>query len=135
MSENDPQTVKIPIGEMRVGHFVDLQCSWMGHPFLFSRFLITSPAEIAAIREMGRTEVVVLPDLSRLAETSETPPPATEVGPSIRQELLKRKQAMMNSASTFRDERQQAATRYHETVKKLTAFSREVRTAPANAVH
>ena len=134
MSDNEPQSIKVRIEDLRVGHFVDLECSWMDHPFVFSKFLIQSPAEIAAIRAMGRTEVTVLPGRSKTVEAAPAAAPAAVPTEGTRQEMQNRKQAMMDRASDFRDARQQAAAKYQETIRKLTTFSREVRTAPANAV-
>ncbi len=137
MSEKEVQNIKISVSELRVGHFVDLECSWRDHPFLFSRFKITSQAEIAAIRKMGLTEVTVLPSRSdSVAETTATVSAVEELADaSVRQELWSGKEELVERASGYRNERQQAATRYKETVRKITAFSRDLRSAPANAMH
>ena len=138
MSEKEDQKIKLAIDDLKVGHFIDIERSWKDHPFLFSRFKISSIAEIDALREMGLQEVTVVP------ERSDAPiPPARTAAPveqpaapprSIRQEMWDQKQDLIQRASGFRGERQQAHYRYQETVKKINQFSRDMKTAPANAV-
>lgn len=43
--------------ELRVGMYVHLGLGWMHHPFPLSRFRISSPEQIDAIRALGLTEV------------------------------------------------------------------------------
>lgn len=133
MADSESKPIKVRVEDLKIGHYVDLECSWMEHPFLFSRFLIRSQSEIAAIREMGRREVTVLPARSQVVEAPPVTAPIAPAG-AVQQELQARKQDMMDRASGFREERQKAAAKYQETIKRLTTFSREVRTAPANAV-
>ncbi len=139
MSENESQKVKVAIDDLKIGHFVDVERSWKDHPFLFSRFKISNAAEIDALREMGLHEVAVLPDRSDVPVPQHHEPSAAPAEPpapakSIRQEMWEQKQDLIQRASGFRGERQQAAYRYQETVKKITQFSRDMRTSPANAV-
>lgn len=139
MSENESQKIKVAIDDLKVGHFVDVERSWKDHPFLFSRFKISSEREITALREMGLHEVSVLPDRSDVpvpeARAAAEPAPEAPVpAKSIRQELWESKQELIQRASGFRGERQQAAYRYQETVKKINQFSRDMKTSPANAV-
>jgi putative nucleotidyltransferase with HDIG domain len=141
MNGKDGNTIKLPVEELQIGHFVDLERSWMDHPFLFSRFKIKTLAELAAIRGMGLSAVTVLLDRSDpgLADGSATPEavPASEIpaDSSPEQDLWKNKKELVDRASGFRNERQEAASRYEETVRKISAFSRDLRTTPANAVH
>lgn len=45
---------KIDIASLRIGMYIqDLSCDWMAHPFLRSRFLITTQTEIDKIRNTG----------------------------------------------------------------------------------
>jgi HD-GYP domain-containing protein (c-di-GMP phosphodiesterase class II) len=51
---------KIDITALQVGMYIhDLSCDWMTHPFVRNRFLITSPAEIAKIRNAGIHDIVI----------------------------------------------------------------------------
>jgi putative nucleotidyltransferase with HDIG domain len=145
--DHEQKKVKVNVADLSIGHYVDLELSWMHHPFLFSRFRITSAGELAAILELGLKEVTIIPDrcdpglaaggeesAAATPESAAPPPSAAPEGASIRQEMWSRKKELMKRASGFRDERAQAAERYQGTVRKITAFARDIRTAPANAV-
>ncbi len=59
----------VPVGDLRVGMYVELPLSWTEHDFLRSKFKLTAPDQIVAIRAHGLTEVRV--DFAR----SDVPPP------------------------------------------------------------
>jgi HD-GYP domain-containing protein (c-di-GMP phosphodiesterase class II) len=50
--------------ELKVGMYVDLNCSWFKHPFASKTFKITSENELAIIRGLGLSSVLVDPVLS-----------------------------------------------------------------------
>lgn len=51
---------KIPTGKLQPGMFIhDLNCSWMDHPFLRTRFLLRTASEIQRISEAGIREVYI----------------------------------------------------------------------------
>ena len=55
---------KIDSSQLKVGMAIhDLDCGWMEHPFVRSRFMLTSDAEIHKIRAAGIRGVVI--DCSR----------------------------------------------------------------------
>jgi HD-GYP domain-containing protein (c-di-GMP phosphodiesterase class II) len=139
MADKDGRKLKIPLAELRVGHFIDLERSWMDHPFLFSRFQVANLREIAVLRQMGLTDITVIVERSdRAALNPAAAPAATAEAPAESEatiaELNEQKQDLMKRASGFREERQQAAVRYAETVARITSFSRDLRIAPANAM-
>lgn len=47
----------IPVAELRVGMFVQLDLSWLSHPFPLSSFRISSEEQIATIRALGLKRV------------------------------------------------------------------------------
>jgi HD-GYP domain-containing protein (c-di-GMP phosphodiesterase class II) len=51
-------------GELQVGMYVDLNCSWFKHPFPKKSFKIASPAQLATIRGLGLPSVLVDPQQS-----------------------------------------------------------------------
>jgi HD-GYP domain-containing protein (c-di-GMP phosphodiesterase class II) len=61
---------KVSVGDLRVGMYVELPLSWTEHNFLRSKFKLTSPEQIAAVRAHGLREVMV--DFAR----SDVPPPS-----------------------------------------------------------
>ena len=50
--------------KLKVGMYVDLNCSWFKHPFASKTFKITSENELAIIRGLGLSSVLVDPALS-----------------------------------------------------------------------
>lgn len=44
--------IYMPSSNLITGLFVDLELTWIDHPFAFSRFLIKSDKEIATIRRL-----------------------------------------------------------------------------------
>jgi len=122
--------VKIPVDRLVPGLFIDLERSWMNHPFLFSKFKLMSVQEIAVLRELGITEVTVLPELSdtKLPEME----PAADV--LTQQSLWREKHDKIDQASIYRSSRHRIAARYQETVKRIKNLTTDLKSAPANAV-
>lgn len=76
------QSVLIDIDALRVGMFIQLDVSWMDHPFPRSRFRISSLEQIRVLRELGLKSVRHFPARSAaLAEAPSETPERTE-GPS-----------------------------------------------------
>jgi HD-GYP domain-containing protein (c-di-GMP phosphodiesterase class II) len=77
---------KIGIAQLKVGMYVhDLCCDWMNHPFLRSRLLISSEAEIRKIADAGIHELYI--DPARGLDVKDAPT-AEEVKTTLEQELL-----------------------------------------------
>lgn len=66
MSANESQE-KVDVRELEIGMYVIMPVSWKSHPFLINHFRISSPSEIAKMREAGLKEVVVDFERSRCA--------------------------------------------------------------------
>jgi HD-GYP domain-containing protein (c-di-GMP phosphodiesterase class II) len=49
----------VDIADLRVGHFVHIDHSWLEHPFLRRSFLIETPRELALIRGAGLTRLSI----------------------------------------------------------------------------
>lgn len=135
---------KIPVGDLRIGHYVDIELSWMKHPFLFSRFKISSQQEVDIIRQLGIAEISIDPDRSSPVERTpgtdpsddRPPPPVVDVTEEgiAKDEFWKRKQEMIARDAAFRAERQHIVMAYQDTVRKVSTFARDLRAGPANAV-
>ena len=72
-SESDSQQSRLlqtKPDKLKVGMYVDLNCSWVKHPFASKTFKITSENELAIIRGLGLSAVLVDPALSD-SETAE----------------------------------------------------------------
>ncbi len=84
---NDSQTdakgaISMRPDELRVGMYVDLNCSWFKHPFPLKSFTITSESQLATIRGLGLTTVLVYPSHSEAAAQDGPPGPAPSLRPA-----------------------------------------------------
>jgi len=57
-----PATLDVALTDLHPGLFVQLQLSWMDHPFPTNRFLIKSSDQIQTLRELGLRSVAVVPE-------------------------------------------------------------------------
>lgn len=57
-------SILIDISQLRVGMYIQLDVGWLHHPFPVSSFRVASVEQIAALRELGLTEVRYLPKKS-----------------------------------------------------------------------
>jgi putative nucleotidyltransferase with HDIG domain len=141
---SNSQKVMIGVDQLRPGHYIALDIPWRNHPFLFSRFTIASQKDIAVLRALGLQKVAIIPercDPKVLEETGATasPPAAPEAAAAgaddlAQQALWNEKQAIIERDLNFRKERMQIATRFQDTVKKVSSFAKDLRAGPANAV-
>ncbi len=62
MQEDRAPWIKIKTEDLKVGMFiVDMRCSWMNHPFLTNKKLLTSSKQIQKLKEYGILEVYIDP--------------------------------------------------------------------------
>ncbi|MDX1341388.1 MAG: DUF3391 domain-containing protein [Reinekea sp.] len=139
----------IPMNQLRVGLFVDLELSWTEHPFLFSKFKIKQQDEIAQIRKLGLQKILVVIKKSTpeaLRQISDQPIESDEfaIEPdpagddtqdnSDLDTLWTQKKQSLDKAEEYRKERRKTAQRYRETQKRVSNLVRNLRLAPANAI-
>jgi putative nucleotidyltransferase with HDIG domain len=78
---------KLQSSQLRPGMFIhDLNCGWMDHPFLSTRFKVESGKDIQKIREAGLREVYIDTELGLDVDDA---PTATEVQRELDREMLK----------------------------------------------
>ncbi|MCC6878640.1 MAG: HD-GYP domain-containing protein [Rhodocyclaceae bacterium] len=64
---------KIPVSRLEPGMFIhDLNCGWMDHPFLVTRFKLESERDLMKIREAGLREVYIDTALGRALDDAPT---------------------------------------------------------------
>lgn len=79
MAEHNIPEYRITVDQLRPGVFVRLEkTDWFSHPFLYSSFKINDEQQIEALRLMGVTDVICVP------EKSEVLPGEPGVGPAVR---------------------------------------------------
>ncbi|WP_196140269.1 DUF3391 domain-containing protein [Aliikangiella sp. G2MR2-5] len=130
--------IKLPVEKLLVGFMVDLELPWTKHPFLFSKFKITSKADILIIKQLGLKEVTVYPDQSDIevahksqSKSAATPKPAA----TIAKEKWAEKNAKLENADKYRKKRNSVAKKYKEQATMVRKLTHELKTEPANAIH
>jgi putative nucleotidyltransferase with HDIG domain len=147
---SNSQIITIGVDDLVPGHFVSLDVPWKDHPFLFSRFMIGSQKDIAVIRALGVRQIDIVPDrcradlragLTQLAARAAGPTKEQiaedarrQADQALREELALQKEEMLARDAQFRAERNKIATRFQDTVKKVSSFAQDLRSGPANAV-
>lgn len=66
--------IPMTVGGLRIGLYIQLECSWWNHPFAKNKFKITSQKEINTIRGIKKVKVFYDPDLSDPEEEPEEEP-------------------------------------------------------------
>lgn len=62
--------------ELRVGHYICLELSWLEHPFSFNSFLIRSPEQLREVQALGLARIRIDPARSKVsAGSAEAPSP------------------------------------------------------------
>lgn len=126
--------VEIEPGQLCVGLFVRLPQGWLAHPFLFNQFRISKAEQIATIKSLGMSRIVVVPERSTAAPLALVPDEPTEVpGPSpeaLRGVEEKRRCAERVAARRERLARceksyERAATRIRDLMRNLYAASEQ----------
>lgn len=68
------ETIIVRPESLRLGMYVDLNCSWFKHPFPRRSFKITSQSQISTIRKLGLATVLVYPLESDPETPTDSPP-------------------------------------------------------------
>lgn len=136
MANTQESKEKIPVDRLVKGLYVDLELHWSQHPFLFSKFKIKSEKDLLAIKELGLTEVTVIPersnvDIPQVTSAEQTPPNSK----SALDDLWTDKNTHIDQANHYRNRRRDVARRYEEQAKKVRKMVTELKSQPANAIH
>lgn len=133
MSRTQQTKQKIPVERLTKGLYVDLQLSWSEHPFLFSKFKIVSDQQIAAIRQLGLTEVTVLIDQCDVQfdyQSQEEEAPDLNAADA----LWKDKNEHLVQARQYRQRRAEVVQRYRNKAAMANKLVRDLKSYPANAI-
>jgi Domain of unknown function (DUF3391) len=135
----------IAADQLRIGHFVRIGDRWFDHPFLQSRFRITTPDELALIRAAGLSRLFIDPSRSQAARTGGVGPagPGTAISisdtaamPEIADavagaaRLKSRKDTHAADVRRTRENLVQARQDYLAAVERATAASRRASRRP-----
>ena len=117
------------------GIYIDLELSWTQHPFIFSKFKISTWDDVRQIQKLGLEKVRFFPhksdteiNLDELVwQEEKTEPVKTDT-------LWEQKKISIDKAQKYRTERKKAASKYEETKHQISVLVTDLKTAPANAI-
>jgi len=119
-----PETIAIRPEALRVGMYVDLNCSWFKHPFPRRSFRIASQNQITTIRGLGLATVLVYPRESDPDTTTDAAPRSgSESEPAVETEQDHRP---ADQASSSTDENIPTASDYQQAVELASEAYRQV---------
>lgn len=78
----------LKIEDLRIGHYVKLECSWWRHPFAKNIFKVTTAAELRLIKKISKLTLFYDPELSDTGSEIEEKPPRVKDIPFL--DLLRR---------------------------------------------
>ncbi|AVR98962.1 HD-GYP domain-containing protein [Pseudoduganella armeniaca] len=103
---------KVDASQLKVGMYIhDLSCDWIDHPFVRSRFAISSEAEIRKIHQAGIRQVVI--DAARGLDVQDAPT-LQEAQAAIEEEVVGIAQAPIRPLRVALGEELQRATRIRQ---------------------
>ncbi len=79
------ELIKIPVENLKIGHYIVLPFGWKNHPFLFSSFRIKDEEQLKVLRDLGLKQIPVNLEKSTITveEVSEPEPLPEEPEPVI----------------------------------------------------
>lgn len=135
--------IEIPSKKLVAGLYVDLQLSWLQHPFPFTRFRIKNDEEIQLIKKMlpgkvriypGRSDPnILIPEICNgvddaVEEIDTQPDPEMEA-------ILLEKKAQAEQMEKLKVRRLEVQREYTEKSKQIKNITHDMKTRPVNAIH
>ncbi|MBL4827728.1 MAG: HD-GYP domain-containing protein [Spongiibacteraceae bacterium] len=124
--------VKLSVNKLKPGLYIDLGLSWSQHPFLFRQFTIKSSSEIKIIQDLGLMEVTVYPERCKI----DIPKEQVEQSLAVvdKDQMWEEKKQRIDEAAKYRHTRNKKSKEYRERVKQIQNLTKNLKTAPANAI-
>jgi len=127
----------ISIDQVRLGLFVELDLSWMEHPFLLRNFLIKTPEQLQVLSNLGLKEITYDPSRSievplppkenQSAEAGDQNTPALD-------EMWEEKHCRIESMKVHRQKMQQCDKKFEQSVGFMKKTMLEFRAHPKAAI-
>ncbi len=140
---SEEEFIGIPSKHLVAGLYVDLQLSWMQHPFPFTRFRIKNDKDIQLIKKLIPGKVRVYPGRSDpniiVSEISVIDDDAdvvvdTQADPEMEAILLEKK-AQSEKMEKLKARRLEVKREYMEKSKQIKNITHDMKTRPVNAIH
>ncbi len=127
-----PETIVIRPEALKVGMYVDLNCSWFKHPFPRRSFRISSTNQIATIRGLGLATVLVYPRESDPDTTTDVASSPSGVLPEATPEVdtnpADEDSAYVPTATDYREAVELASEAYRLVVQRSSQMLRDLST-------
>ena len=132
---NTPQArlIQTKPDELKVGMHVDLNCSWFKHPFASKTFKITSENDLAIIRGLNLTSVLVDPALSDSDAADQLP--ADDPDKIKNDAAISSNESKLASSSSRSATLHQTITRYKESLQQADAVYKQTLTQSSTALN
>lgn len=134
------KNVKIAVSELKIGVYVSLPVSWKDHPFLFSKFKITSQTQIELIKSLGVKEVLYDPQRSDISPTTTenqnaSAPVDTTSLEGIRQEMLDYKSERIEKQQQLKRNIKKTEKQFERSISMMRSMVSKVSSRPLNAIN
>jgi len=136
-SSSSHDSGKTPVGpiptnpaDLKIGMYVDLNCSWFKHPFASKAFKITSEKELATILDLGLGSVLVDPALSDGAQSEHTSSDGEQNGEASLSETSSQDTTVDESTPT-----RPLVIQYKENLQRADALYRQTIAESSNALN
>ncbi|MBX3301676.1 MAG: DUF3391 domain-containing protein [Nitrospira sp.] len=106
--------------ELRIGMYVDLNCSWFKHPFASKTFKITTEKELAIIRGLGLSSVLVDPALSDCEKSEQA---SSDVGKTVAPDFSDK--SSQNTESSHSAPHSPMVIHYQESLQQADALYKQ----------
>jgi putative nucleotidyltransferase with HDIG domain len=144
---SDDGSIEVPSKNLVTGLYVDLQLSWLDHPFPFTRFRIKNESDIQLIQKLIPGKVRVYPAQSSdniifsdliddgASDDTETDTAAETNEPDPEMEaILADKKAQQERMNKLKARRIEVDREYTEKSRQIKNVTHDMKTKPANAI-
>lgn len=134
--------IKIPVENLIVGLYIDLELGWADHPFTFSKFKIKNEKEIRVIKSLNLSDITVfqgnsdvpIPTDKPQNESTDPDPIDTEQDKIDINAQWDEKKDCIDQASALREKRKLLTKLYQEKARRIAGLTKDMSTKPANAI-
>lgn len=141
--DSEEDFIDIPSKKLVAGLYVDLQLSWLQHPFPFTRFLIKNDKDIQLIKKLIPGKIRVYPGrsdenihISELIAGSDEAESSEIIQPDPEMEaILLEKKAQLEQMEKMKARRLEVNREYEEKSKQIKSIAHDMKTRPVNAIH
>ncbi|GGI86002.1 HD-GYP domain-containing protein [Shewanella gelidii] len=126
---------KIPVGQLKVGSYVQLPLSWKDHPFLFSNFKIKQAAQLALIKKLPLDHVYInLEKCEDIEIEQDLPQPEAQEINDLSKSMHDEKAARIEAFKKMRRSLTKTEKNFDRSIAKMRSLITKLRSRPLTAV-